>query len=146
MKTFSAKSSDINRNWYIVDASKYPMGRLCTVIAGVLMGKQKTTYTPHIEAGDYVIVINSDKLQVSGQKLTDKNYYRHSQYPGSLKTLSLQEMIDKDSTKVIKLAVKRMLPDNKLRDPRIARLKVYKDAEHGHAAQTPENLKVGDMK
>jgi large subunit ribosomal protein L13 len=103
-------------------------------------------YTPHIDCGDYVIVINSDELVVSGEKLSKKKYYRHSQYPGSLKKSSLQEMIDKDSTKAVELAIKRMLPDNKLRTQRISRLKIYKDAEHENSAQKPQELTLEGAK
>jgi large subunit ribosomal protein L13 len=137
-KTYSAKPTDISHKWYLLDASKQPLGRMATTAANLLIGKGKPTYTPHIDGGDYVIVINSDKLVATGKKLTDKKYYRHSQYPGSLKTASLQEMIAKDSTKVIKLAVQRMLPTNKLRAGRMKRLKVYKAAEHSHSAQKPQ--------
>jgi large subunit ribosomal protein L13 len=142
MKTYSAKPSEITRKWYLIDASKYPLGRISTTIAGLLIGKSKPSYTPHIDGGDYVVVINADKLAVTGKKLTDKKYYRHSQYPGSLKESSLEEMIDKDSTQVITLAVKRMLPTNKLRDLRMARLKVYKGSEHANSAQQPEEIDI----
>ena len=139
-KPFSAKPSDITRKWYLVDASKYPIGRMSTKIATLLIGKGKATYTAHIDSGDYVVVINSDKLIASGDKLQGKKYYRHSQYPGSLKEFSLQEMLDKDSTKVVELAVKRMLPDNKLRADRLARLKVYTGSEHKNEAQKPQEI------
>ena len=142
MKTFSAKPSDVTRTWYVVDASELPLGRLSTKVAGLLMGKGKPTYTQHIDTGDYVIVINAEKLIVTGKKLEDKKYYRHSSYPGGLKESSLQFEIEKDPTKVVKLAVRGMLPVNKLRDPRLLRLKIYAGAEHEHAAQKPVTLKL----
>lgn len=146
-KTYSAKPSDITRKWHVVDASETTLGRLASAIAVKLIGKDKAIYTPHIDCGDYVIVINSDKLKYTGNKATDKIYYRHSQYPGSLKSKSLSEMIEADSTKVIELAVKNMLPKNKLSASRTARLKVYKDEKHGHDAQQPAELKIsGDSK
>lgn len=142
MKTYSAKPSEVTRKWYLVDASKHPLGRISTRAATLLMGKGKPMYTHHIDCGDYVVVINADKLVVSGKKLDDKSYYRHSQYPGSLKESSLQEMLDKDSTKAVKLAIKRMLPDNKLRDQRMLRLKVYKGPEHANTAQQPQEIDI----
>ncbi|HEX5796898.1 MAG TPA: 50S ribosomal protein L13 [Candidatus Saccharimonadales bacterium] len=144
-KTYSAKPTDIQRDWYILDAGELTLGRLATRIAQLLMGKGKPMFTKHIDCGDFVIVINSDKLKVTGNKLADKKYYRHSGYPGNLRELSLQERIDKDSTKVIADAVRGMLPDNKLRDGRLSRLKVYKDENHKHSAQNPQqfDLKKG---
>jgi large subunit ribosomal protein L13 len=142
MKTYSAKPADVTRQWYLIDASKYSLGRTSTRIAGLLTGKGKPIYTAHIDCGDYVVVVNAGKLATTGSKLSDKKYYRHSQYPGSLKKASLQEMIDKDPTKVIKLAVKRMLPDNKLRDPRMKRLKIFKDSNHQHEAQNPQKISL----
>lgn len=144
MKTYSAKPADITRKWYVVDASEFPLGRIATRVADLLIGKGKPTYTPHIDGGDYVIVINSDKLVVTGKKLEDKTYYRHSGYPGGLKESSLKFELEKDSTKVIDHAVRGMLPVNKLRDGRLARLKIYKDADHNHAAQKPEELKLSN--
>lgn len=140
MKTYSAKPSEVTRKWYLIDASKYPLGRICTHIASLLTGKDKPMYTPHIDCGDFVVVVNADKLIVTGKKMIDKKYFRHSQYPGSLKESALSEMTEKDSVKVIELAVKRMLPDNKLRAPRMLRLKVYGGAEHGHNAQNPQEI------
>lgn len=142
MKTYSAKPADITRKWYVIDASELPLGRVATRVADLLIGKSKPTYTPHVDGGDYVIVINSDKLVVTGKKLEDKTYYRHSGYPGGLKETSLKFEIEKDSTKVIQHAVKGMLPANKLRDDRLARLKIYRDGEHNHSAQKPEELKL----
>lgn len=143
-KTYSAKPTDINRTWYLLDASKQPLGRLSSQAATLLIGKRKSSYTPHIDGGDYVVVVNSNKLMVSGKKMNDKKYYRHSQYPGSLKETSLQEQIDKDSAKVIQLAVSRMLPANKLKAGRMKRLKVYHNGDHGHMAQNPKELGAGE--
>lgn len=140
MKTFSAKPSDVTRTWYVVDASQLPLGRLSTRIAELLTGKGKPTYTKHIDTGDFVIVINSNKLVVTGKKLEDKKYYRHSNYPGGLTETSLKHELEKDSRKVIFQSVRGMLPINKLRDDRLARLKIYKDSEHNHAAQKPVEL------
>lgn len=137
-RTFSQKPADVNRKWYVIDAATAPIGRLATETAALLLGKGKPSVTPHVDGGDFVIVINTDKLVATGNKMEGKMYYKHSGYPGGLKTRSLQEMMDKDSTAVITKAVRGMLPDNKLRDGRLARLKVYAGAEHNHAAQMPE--------
>jgi large subunit ribosomal protein L13 len=142
MKTYSAKPSDITREWHLVDASEAPLGRVSTKIATLLTGKEKPLYTHHIDCGDYVVVINADKLVVTGSKLTDKKYYRHSQYPGSLKEATLAEKLAKDSTDVIRLAVKGMLPKNKLMDERLKRLKIYSDSEHHHEAQNPKKVSI----
>ena len=142
MTTYSAKPADVSRKWYLLDASKYPLGRMSTQVALLLTGKGKPMYTPHIDCGDYVVIVNADKLVVTGKKITDKSYFRHSQYPGSLKESSLGDMISKDSSKVIELAVKRMLPTNKLRDQRMSRLKVYKGSEHSNTAQKPQEIDI----
>lgn len=142
MKTYSAKPSEVTRTWFLVDASEAPLGRVATEIAQHLIGKKKPMFTQHIDCGDHVIVINADKLVVTGNKLQDKKYYRHSQYPGSLKTTTLQEQIDKDSTAVIVAAVRGMLPKNKLITERLKRLKVYAGNEHKHAAQQPKKVSV----
>ncbi len=142
MKTYSAKPSEVTRTWFLVDASEAPLGRVATEIAQHLIGKKKPMFTQHIDCGDHVIVINADKLVVTGNKLQDKKYYRHSQYPGSLKTTTLQEQIDKDSTAVIVAAVRGMLPKNKLITERLKRLKVYAGNEHNHAAQQPKKVSV----
>ena len=142
MKTFSAKPSDVTRKWYIVDASEAPLGRLSTTVAKLLTGKDKPTFTKHIDTGDYVIVINADNLVVTGNKLQKKRYYRHSGFPGGLKEATLEEVIAKDSTRAIEHAVRGMLPVNKLRKDRLARLKIYTGAEHNHEAQNPEKLNL----
>ena len=132
MKTFSAKPADVTRKWYVVDASEVPLGRLATVTASLLLGKGKPTITSHVDGGDFVIVINSDQLVVTGNKLNDKMYYHHSHYPGGLTETKLSDKIAKDSTTVIQKAVRGMLPSNKLRDGRLQRLKVYAGPEHQH--------------
>lgn len=142
MKTYSAKPSDITRNWYIIDASEDSLGRIATKIATKLTGKEKPLFTHHIDCGDFVIVINAANLKVTGNKMNDKYYYRHSGYPGGLKSRTLAEQIAKDPTKVIYHAVKGMLPTNKLEDDRLKRLKVYAGADHKHEAQQPTKLSL----
>jgi len=142
MKTFSAKPADVTRKWYVVDASEVPLGRLATVTASLLLGKGKPTITSHVDGGDFVIVINSDQLVVTGNKLNDKIYYHHSHYPGGLTETKLSDKIAKDSTTVIQKAVRGMLPSNKLRDGRLQRLKVYAGPEHQHEAQKPETMSL----
>ncbi|HET7673185.1 MAG TPA: 50S ribosomal protein L13 [Candidatus Saccharimonadales bacterium] len=143
-KTYSAKPTEVTRKWYVLDASKQNLGRLSTQIAQLLMGKGKPMFTKHIDCGDYVIVVNSDKLKVTGKKLDDKKYYSHSGYPGGLRTKRLKEKMEEDSTFVIVASVKGMLPENKLKAGRLARLKVYKDENHDHSAQKPETLEVNN--
>ena len=142
MKTYSAKPNEVEKKWYLLDASEITLGRLSTKIAQLLTGKGKPMYTPHIDCGDYVVVINSDKLKVTGDKKQKKIYYRHSGFPGGIKESSLQEVLDNDSTKVVQTSVKGMLPNNKLRADRLKRLKVYPNEQHDHAAQKPEMLKA----
>ena len=141
MKTYSQKSSDIKREWWIIDASVMPLGKLAVVIADKLMGKSKVTYTPHIDNGDYVVVINAKDLKVTGEKMTDKHYYRHSGFPGGLTALTLAEIIEKDPSLAIEQAVKGMMPKNKLAADRLARLRVFNGAEHAHTAQQPKEIK-----
>lgn len=141
MKTYSQKSSEISREWYLIDASTLPLGKLAVVIADKLMGKSKVTYTPHTDNGDYVIVINAKNLKVTGNKMTDKMYYRHSGFPGGIKALKLEEVIEKDPSYAIREAVKGMLPKNKLAADRLARLRVFDGAEHTHTAQNPKEIK-----
>ena len=141
MKTYSQKSSEIKREWYIVDASTLPLGKLAVIIADKLMGKSKVTYTPHIDNGDYVIVINAKNLVVTGDKMVDKKYYRHSGFPGGLTELKLEEVIEKNPAVAINAAVKGMLPKNKLAAERLKRLRVFDGAEHAHTAQNPKEIK-----
>lgn len=142
MKTFSAKPTDVERKWYVIDASEAPLGRVATQVATLLTGKSKPQFTKHIDCGDYVIVINADNLVVTGDKMEKKMYYRHSGFPGGLKEAQLKEKMVKDSTEPIFKAVRGMLPVNKLRDGRLARLKIYSGAEHNHEAQKPETYSV----
>ena len=141
MKTFSQKSESIKREWYLIDASTLPLGKLAVVIADKLMGKSKVTYTPHIDNGDYVVVINTKNLQVTGNKMVDKKYYRHSGFPGGLKELKLEEVIEKDPSYAIKEAVKGMIPKNKLAADRMSRLRVFNGEKHDHTAQNPKEIK-----
>ena len=141
MKTYSQKTSEINREWWIIDASTLPLGKLAVVIADKLMGKSKVTYTPHTDNGDFVVVINAKKLIVTGDKMTDKHYYRHSGYQGGLTDLTLAELVEKDPAIAIKHAVAGMLPKNKLQPDRLARLRIFDGAEHDHVAQSPKEIK-----
>jgi large subunit ribosomal protein L13 len=145
-KTYSAKPSDVVRKWYVIDAAEAPLGRVATRVATLLTGKGKPQFTAHIDCGDHVIVINAANLKVTGTKLQDKMYYRHSGYPGGLREDTLQNVMDKDPARAIFEAVRGMLPVNKLRDPRLARLKIYADAEHKHEAQKPETLSLKGTK
>jgi len=146
MKTYSAKPSDVTRKWYVIDASETTLGRVATQAAELLLGKGKPQFTHHIDCGDFVIIINTDNLKVTGAKLTDKKYYNHSGHPSGLRERRLEELMAKDSTEVIYQAVRGMLPSNKLRDDRLGRLKLYKGAEHNHAAQKPETLSLKGAK
>ncbi len=141
MKTYSQKASEINREWWVIDASSMPLGKLAVVIADKLMGKSKVTYTPHIDNGDYVVVINARQITVTGDKMVQKKYYRHSGFPGGLKELKLEEMIEKYPERAIEAAVKGMLPKNKLAAERLKRLRVFDGAEHTHMAQSPKEIK-----
>ncbi|MBR3256482.1 50S ribosomal protein L13 [Candidatus Saccharibacteria bacterium] len=141
MKTYSQKASEIKREWYLVDASIMPLGKIAVIIADKLMGKSKVTYTPHIDNGDYVVVINAKDIVVTGDKMVQKKYYRHSQYPGGLSELKLEEVLEKDPARVIKEAVKGMLPKNKLAADRMKRLRVFAGPEHTHEAQNPKEIK-----
>ena len=140
MKTFMASPATIERKWYVVDATGYTLGRLASEVAKVLRGKNKPIYTPHIDTGDYVIIVNADKVKVTGKKLDQKIYYRHSDYVGGMKEATLREMMDKKPEKVIELAVKGMLPKGPLGRTMYKKLFVYAGAEHGHEAQKPEVL------
>lgn len=141
MKTYNQKGSEISREWWVIDASTLPLGKLATIIADKLMGKSKVTYTSHIDNGDYVVVTNAKDLVVTGEKLTQKKYYRHSGYPGGLKTLTLAEVLDKNPALAIQSAVQGMLPKNKLLKERMKRLRVFANAEHSHIAQNPKEIK-----
>ncbi len=141
MKTYSQKSAEISREWWVIDASTLPLGKLAVVIADKLMGKSKVTYTPHIDNGDYVVVINAKNIKVTGDKMIQKRYYRHSGFPGGLTELKLEEVIEKNPSIAIREAVKGMLPKNKLSADRLARLRIFDGAEHAHMAQNPKEIK-----
>lgn len=141
MKTYMANPTDIERKWYVVDATGYTLGRLSSEIAKVLRGKNKPTFTPHVDTGDYVIVTNAEKINVTGKKLDQKIYYHHSEYVGGMKETDLKTMLEKKPEKVIELAVKGMLPKGPLGRKMYKKLFVYAGAEHPHAAQQPEELK-----
>jgi large subunit ribosomal protein L13 len=143
MKTYVAKPSNIERNWLIVDAKDQRLGRLATRIADNLRGKTKPVYTPHIDTGDFVVVINADRIAVTGRKMDNKIYYRHTGYPGGLKQRTLAEMMKKKPEEVIRLAVKGMLPKNRLGRAQLKKLKIYAGPEHPHAAQKPEEMQLG---
>lgn len=142
MKTYVAKPSTINRGWYIVDASGMRLGRLATHIADTLRGKNKPDYTPHIDTGDFVVVINAKKIAVTGRKLENKIYYRHTGYPGGLKERTLAEMLERRPEEVIRKAVRGMMPKNRLARAQIKKLKVYAGPEHPHEAQKPVELEI----
>lgn len=144
MKTYMAKPNEIKREWYLVDAKGKTLGRLASEIARILRGKHKPIYTPHVDCGDYVVVINAEKIKVTGKKLTDKIYYRHSGYMGGLKEIPLQRMLAEHPERVIELAVKRMLPKNRLGRKMFKKLKVYAGENHPHQAQKPRKLEIPD--
>lgn len=141
-KTYSQKPSEISRRWILIDASEAPLGRVSTVIAKYLIGKYKPTYTPHMDGGDYVVVINAKNAVVTGDKETGKVYYRHSGFPGGISDETLSERREKYPERIIEAAVKGMLPKNKLAADRLARLRVFAGSEHTHTAQTPEKVEV----
>jgi large subunit ribosomal protein L13 len=142
MKTYSAKAEDVSRDWFVVDASDKTLGRLASEIAHRLRGKHKAEYTPHVDTGDYIVVINAEKVRVTGAKATDKMYHGHTGYPGGLKSISFEKLIDKAPERVIQGAVKGMLPRNPLGRAMFKKLKVYAGNEHPHAAQQPQVLNI----
>ena len=142
MKTISAKPETVKRDWYVVDATDKTLGRLSTEIAHRLRGKHKTMYTPHVDTGDYIVVVNAQKICVTGRKAQDKMYYRHTGFPGGLKEMSFQKLVERKPEQIIELAVKGMLPRNPLGRAMLRKLKVYAASEHPHAAQQPIELKV----
>ena len=139
MKTYSLKKEEVSRSWFVLDASDKVLGRLATKIADRIRGKDKPSFTPHTDGGDYVIVVNAEKVKVTGSKFTDKKYYTHSLYPGGLKTRTFKDLNEKNPEKIIKNAVKGMLPKNKLRKEIIKKLKVFKGPDHDHESQKPIN-------
>ena len=144
MKTFSAKAHEVKRDWLVVDASDKVLGRLASQVALRLRGKHKAEYTPHVDTGDYIIVLNADKIRVTGQKATQKMYYRHTEYPGGIKSESFEKLLARRPTRIIELAIKGMLPKNPLGRDMFRKLKVYAGNEHPHTAQQPKALKVED--
>ena len=143
MKTYSAKRGEVPRDWYLVDAEGQTLGRLATQIADRLRGKGKPEFTPHIDTGDFVVVVNAEKVAVTGNKLDDKLYYRHSGYPGGLRVRPLREQLDRRPTEVLRAAVKGMLPRNRLARQQLTKLKIYAGPEHPHASQSPKPLEIG---
>jgi large subunit ribosomal protein L13 len=141
-KTWTAKPGEITRRWYVVDAEGQTLGRLATHIADTLRGKDKPEYTPHVDTGDFVVVVNAEKIHVTGNKLDQKMYHRHSGYPGGLRSRTLREQLERRPTEVLRKAVKGMLPRNKLAAAQIRKLKIYAGPEHPHAAQSPEKLEL----
>ena len=142
MKTFSAKNHDIDRNWYLVDAQNKTLGRLSTEIATRLRGKHKPIYTPHVDTGDYIVVVNASKIRVTGNKMTDKIYYKHTGYIGNLKSENLETMLEKYPERVLMKSVRGMLPKSKLGNAMIKKLRVFAGPEHTHIAQQPEPLEL----
>lgn len=141
-QTFMANEANINRKWFVVDAEGETLGRLSSEIASILRGKHKATYTPHVDTGDNVIIINADKIYLSGNKEQDKIYYRHSNHPGGIKSISAGELKEKNPVRLLETSIKGMLPNNKLGEKQGKKLFVYAGAEHPHAAQQPENYEL----
>lgn len=146
MRTYSAKPKDITRNWYVLDASEVPLGRLATAAARLLIGKDKPSFTPHVDGGDFVVIINAGSLVTTGNKAAQKTYYRHSGYPGGLRQKKLAEAAATKPEEVVRHAVRGMLPVNKLRPSRLTRLKIYREAEHTHQAQNPQAISLKEKK
>lgn len=142
MKTQVAKKEEVTRDWYLVDVDNKVLGRVATEIANVLRGKNKPTFTPSVDTGDFVIVVNAEKIALTGKKLSDKTYYSHSAFPGGLKEITAGKLIDKKPEELIKKAVKGMLPKNKLARHMLKKLKIYSGGAHPHAAQNPKNLNI----
>ena len=141
-KTWNAKPGEIDRRWYLVDAEGQTLGRLATRIADTLRGKDKPQYTPHVDTGDFVVVVNAERVAVTGKKLDDKMYHRHSGYPGGFRSWTLREQLERQPAEVIRKAVKGMLPRNRLARAQLTKLKVYAGPNHPHAAQAPEPLEI----
>jgi large subunit ribosomal protein L13 len=144
MKTWNAKPGAVERRWYVVDADGQTLGRLATQIADALRGKRKPEYTPHVDTGDFVVVVNAEKIAVTGNKLDDKRYYRHSGYPGGLRSRTLREQLERRPTEVIRKAVKGMLPRTRLGRAQLRKLRVYAGPEHPHSAQAPQPFEVNN--
>jgi large subunit ribosomal protein L13 len=142
VKAYQANAQDRERDWYVVDAEAKTLGRLATQIADILRGKRKPTYTPHVDVGDFVVVINAEKVAVTGNKRENKRYWRHSGYPGGIRSRTLGELLDRRPEEVLRRAVKGMLPRNRLARQQLKKLKIYAGPEHPHAAQKPETLEI----
>jgi large subunit ribosomal protein L13 len=142
MKTYSAKKETAKHEWYVVDATNKTLGRMATEIANRLRGKHKPEFTPHVDTGDYVVVVNAEKVRVTGNKSTDKMYYHHTGFPGGIKSISFDKLIDKAPERAIQSAVKGMMPKNKLSRAMLSKLKVYAGSEHPHQAQQPQLLEI----
>ena len=138
MKTISTRQEDVDKKWILIDATDAVVGRLASFVASRLRGKHLVSFTPHVDDGDYVVIINAEKIHLTGNKITDKKYYRHTGYPGGIKKISFKDQLDKDPEKIIRDAIKGMLPKNKLNRQIIKKLKVYNDEVHPHEAQNPE--------
>ena len=145
MRTYSPKPGDVTKNWYVIDATDVVLGRLASQAAALLRGKHKATFAPHVDNGDFVIVINADKVALTGKKATDKMVYRHSGYPGGLKTKAIGDLLAEKPERVIETAVKGMLPRTKLGKAQISKLKVYAGSEHPHAAQQPQAFEISQV-
>ena len=145
MRTFTPKPGDVTKNWYVIDATDVVLGRLASQVAVLLRGKHKASFAPHVDGGDFVIVINAEKVALTGKKATDKMVYRHSGYPGGLSAIPIGELIEKHPTRVIENAVKGMLPKNKLAAQQLTHLKVYAGSDHPHAAQQPQAFEISQV-
>ncbi|NCX94198.1 MAG: 50S ribosomal protein L13 [Gammaproteobacteria bacterium] len=146
MKTFSAKAETVTHDWYVLDATGKTLGRLASEVARRLRGKHKPVYTPHVDTGDYIVIINAEAIRVTGRKMTDKVYYRHTGYPGGIKETALKDMLSRQPERVIETAVWGMLPNNPLGRAMFKKLKVYKGAQHPHVAQQPKQLELKEGK
>ncbi len=142
MKTFSAKPEEVRRDWFVVDATDKTLGRLATELASRLRGKHKPEFTPHVDTGDHIVVVNAERIRVTGNKMADKTYYRHTGYVGNLKSITLEKLLEKSPEQVITIAVKGMLPKNRLGRAMLKKLRVFAGPEHSHAAQQPQPLEI----
>jgi large subunit ribosomal protein L13 len=142
MKTFSAKPEEVRRDWFVVDATDKTLGRLATELASRLRGKHKPEFTPHVDTGDHIVVVNAERIRVTGNKLADKTYYRHTGYVGNLKSITLEKLMEKSPEQVITIAVKGMLPKNPLGRAMLKKLRVFAGPEHSHTAQQPQPLEI----
>jgi len=145
VRTFTPKPGDVTKNWYVIDATDVVLGRLASQAATLLRGKHKATFAPHVDSGDFVIVINAEKVALTGNKAADKMVYRHSGFPGGLRAVPIGELLEKNPTRVIENAVKGMLPKNKLAAQQLTKLKVYAGPEHPHAAQQPQAFEISQV-